>query len=220
VNKKSNKISFKCKKCLSLKKNIRMNKNVTLLENAETHLTPILPTFKKIYDLSLSKMNYILSLSDETFSKRTKATMFHNIIMNKAKEILPETNIKVVEKYESLVLTIGNTFIARFKKLNDSGFPSNIKTKRNTNIICQQYSLFQDIQNSTFVDIGYQINSTWTEFTSLRILCRNKNEINFILPFNLLEDNNYELSFKEVVEPIELTKRVKVKTMKEETKSA
>jgi hypothetical protein len=192
-----------------------MQYNDTLTQRADESLKPLLPVFKEIYDTSLFKMGVFLSLG-ESLTDRTKATLFHNIIMNAAKVYFPGNNVKVVEKYQSMYIVINNVFCGRFKKLNAKGLPSNINTTRNNAIISQQLKLFGEDAEIKHIDIGYKINSSWTEFEALQVICRNNKQVAFTLPFNIdVPKYNSDVTIKESVKEIEVAKRVNVKSNKE-----
>ncbi len=188
-----------------------------LTQRADENITPLLPVFKEIYDTALNKMGAFTSLG-ESLTNRTKATLFHNILMNCAKCHFPARNVNIVEKYQTIYIVINSAFSGRFKKLNAKGLPSNINTTRNNAIVSQQLTLFGDSEIK-HIDIGYKINSTWTGFEALQVIYRNNNQVVFTLPFNFeILTQKPDLNIKELPEQIEITKRVTIKGTKDKKK--
>lgn len=134
----------------------------------------------EIYAKSLRDLNAVMDSCQQTLNSRSKPTLLHNFLINEAKIYFADMeNVSITEKYNSIIVVITKnkeSVAGRFKKLNKKGLTSNAVTKRNQNILSQQYEMaFEDMPRPTFVDIGYSINETWTNFESVKILCKVNN---------------------------------------------
>jgi hypothetical protein len=162
---------------------------------AETIFAPHQIMISKCHHEALAKFNLTISSYPGTFNKRTKSTMFHNILINEISDAFQKkVDVTVIHKYSSIYVVFSNRAAARFKKLNKKGLPSNHASVRNDAIINQQCCLvFDEFPTMTYIDIGYTLDSTGTEFEILKISCRkNKQEV-WSLP--LIADSTNEKLF-------------------------
>ena len=93
------------------------------------------------------------------------------------------------QKYQSLQIIFGGQLVGRIKKVNKHDLCCNAKTQRNQLILAQHNTLFGDLADFpsiTYIDITYRIDSAWTEFEKLTIVCR------------LFDDVKWRLSYKDV----------------------
>jgi hypothetical protein len=184
--------------------------------NIQEVLQPLLPVFREIYTEALEKMNKTLLEIQEPLTKRGKAILFYDFLMNRAKKYFPTKDIQIEEKYESIALIIKGQFRARFKKLNSKGRPSNYNTPRNRKIVYQQYQLWPwpTAAQFTFIDIGYSIDLTWSSFQSLQIVCLEAKKVKWSIPIDMDAPKSVELNIQETpheAPSIEIKERVKLK---------
>jgi hypothetical protein len=155
------------------------------LLSAEEEIKPYLAIFKGCYERSIEQYHMLLNAYRKPFYNRTKAINFQNIIVNEIKEAFEEMGgVFIVEKYESISLVINNHISARFKKFNAKGLPSNHQSGRNDSIIAQQLTLgFLDYPPIAWIDVGYSLDATGTQYDFLKIICRRNQEIIWDLYF-------------------------------------
>lgn len=156
------------------------------LLSAEEEIKPFLSIFKGCYERAIKQYHVILNAYKKPFYNRTKAINFQNIIVNEIKEAFEGMEgVHIIEKYESISLVINNHISARFKKFNAKGFPSNHQSNRNDAIISQQLTLgFVDYPPIAWVDVGYAMDATGTQYDLLKVICRKKDNILWDLYFH------------------------------------
>jgi hypothetical protein len=167
--------------------------NMTIDEsliNAEEAIKPYLSIFKDCYGKAIKKYNSVLDNFSQPMYNRTKAVNFQNIIVNLIKEALTDyENVVIKEKYESITVVINNHTCARFKKLNAKGFPSNVRTVRNSAIESQQLQIgYIDMPPIARVDVGYKLDATGTDYEMLKVICRKGKKIIWDLYFHDIND--------------------------------
>lgn len=182
-------------------------------DEAAKLVEPYLHVFRTCYENAFTKLNNMLSHNPEPLFLRAKATMLHNLVINEVKsQFVNLTDIRLIERYESLSLVIKGRVSARFKKLNQHGFPSNVRTRRNDGIVHQQLQLslpFVDAPEITCIDVGYVVNATWTGFSSLKVLCRIGDSVLWSFPISSNTSTTHTIN---IPEKESNASRVKVKT--------
>lgn len=145
--------------------------------SAKEILEPYLEIIQNIYLESLADLNTVLIATTQTFNKRNRSGIIHNFAINLTKKYLGEDpNITLIEKYSSIQIVFNNAtpLVARYKKINKRKLSSNVSTIR-SNSINNQISLFP--MDVTYIDFGYRMNDTNTEFETLKVVCRVGNNI-------------------------------------------
>ena len=142
-------------------------------EAAQPIIEPVLFNMSKVFDDCLDTFQNVLSVFGGPMNSRTKATVFHNLIINRAKiEFQSSNTIKIYEDFETITLVLSERIAGRFKKLDKFGQPCNTPTERNKNIVTQQHSInYTEYPSMTFLDFGYIINDTWTAFERISVSC-------------------------------------------------
>jgi hypothetical protein len=189
--------------------------NLISQQNAEQILNQYMPILNNIFTTSLEDFTTILNAYNLPLTKRSKAVLFHNLIMNRAKENFTENeDLKIIEKYETLSIVFEDKISIRFKKLNLNFMPSNIRTKRNDKVITQQLSFdFPNFtQFITSLDMGYIINSTYSEYDNKIAVCRLNKEIIWKFEISSVAQSD-ESNVTLFNEPENI--RVKIKSQKE-----
>lgn len=170
-----------------VKQNNRMKKLISK-EDAYEILKGHLQTINSTMSEALDSLNITLLASDETLSKSVKAQMFHGVCTTKIKKAFSKIEcVQIIEKYNSLSLIFNQQVVARVKKINKNDLSSGNTTKRSNQIADQTYKLFPEIKDFTFVDLGYNVDLTWTEFEKLTVVCRLKKDIQWRIPFGEIE---------------------------------
>lgn len=155
---------------------------------AKKILKPYEELIQKIYYESLYSLNGMLEATTEHVNKRNRSGLLHNFAVNKTKEYLKDDkNVTIVEKYSSVqvIFNLESPLVARYKKVNKKLMSSNVSTKR-SNRISNQLSLFP--HNITYIDFGYRLDETNTDFEELVVVCRMGNEI--IWDYKLVSEIN------------------------------
>lgn len=166
-----------------------MDRTQSLL-SAKEDITEYLPRFKKCYEVAIEQYTTTLDSYNGLWTKRSKAIIFQNIIINEIKSEFSEDDVSIIEKHESLQLILNNYISARFKKLNEKGLPSNHRSSRNDAIISQQLTFgFKDFPQIAFIDVGYILDMTGAQFELLKIICRKNNDILWDLYFHDAESD-------------------------------
>lgn len=150
---------------------IGIMKLITINE-AQQHLDPYLTRFGDCYYRTLNHFQIVASAFNGPMNKRTKPTIFHNLLLNEITgEFGRENNIKFFPEFETLTSVINDRIATRFKKLDENRQPSNKETARNNALVSQQGSLFSDSLTITLLDFGYSINESWTDFNFISVGC-------------------------------------------------
>jgi hypothetical protein len=165
-------------------------------KETEEILRPHFPILSKIMTESLEDLNKALSILTENTNNRAKSALLHSIAIEKAKKYfdsIKEVSIKC--KYQSIQIVFANKIVGRIKKINKDNLSANAKTKRNDAILSHQTSLFDgmvlsQLAPSVFVDLGYNINETGSEYNKLNIVCRNSKEVEWYFSFKSDENVN------------------------------
>lgn len=198
--------------------------NYEHLLTAKEDVFPYLMQFKECYQSAIEKYFIALNSYKGLWTKRAKAIIFQNIIINEIKTSFNGMeNIYIAEKYESISLVINSYVSARFKKFNEKGLPSNHTSKRNNAIISQQLELgYKDYPPFAFIDVGYTLDITGSQFDLLKVICRKNNDIIWDLYFhdidNQAEDTNTIFPITPV-EPAAGNKKTRIKINHEHKKA-
>lgn len=73
------------------------------LLKAEDEIKPYLLDLKNCYERTIAKYNIIIGSYNDQWLKRTKASVFQNVIINEIKlTFLGKPGIVIIEKYESI----------------------------------------------------------------------------------------------------------------------
>jgi hypothetical protein len=157
---------------------------------AEIDIKPYLGIFKGCYEKALDKFNAVTGSYGGSLFTRTKAVIFHNIVVNEIKStFFGMDGVQIIEKYESLSLIINQYISARFKKFNKHGLPQNARSKRNNLRIAQQLEFgYSNYPPIAFIDVGYKMDITGTKYEQLKVICRKHNDILWDLYFDI-DDN-------------------------------
>jgi len=157
--------------------------NIAPKEIGLSVLHPFFPTFDKVMLEALEETNRAMSSVSVAVNKRSRCSLLHNIAYEKIKqELAGHPDIRIIEKYESIQIVFSKKLVGRIKKLNKDNFSSNIPTNRNNSIIGQQLSFFPD-EELTYIDLGYKIDPTWTEYDNLVVVCRLNNNIKWFISY-------------------------------------
>lgn len=137
-----------------------------------TLLEPHLISIRQIHEESLVKINEVMNMLDVIMYKRSKATGFNNIVLEKAKVYFKGIEgIEVIEKYETLVLSFKEGLLSRFKKVSKQTLLScHANNNRNKELI--QGTLFAEYPPSVFVEIGYVVNALFSSFEKISVIKR------------------------------------------------
>ncbi len=152
--------------------------DLTTESSAKEILDPYLDIISQIYREALEDLTKAKSATTQIFNKRSQSTLLHNFAMNLAKKYLSdESGIHILEKYSSIqiIFSADSPLVARFKKINKENVSSNISTNR-SNSINNQLSLWPSL-NVTYIEFGYRMNKTNTDYETLAVVCRIGNEI-------------------------------------------
>lgn len=133
----------------------------------------------RCYQNALEKLNIIMSQVPQLWYARAKATMLHNIVNNEARAMFEAApDVTITEQYETITVIFGGKVAARFKKVNEEGFSSNIPTQRNQRYVQGELGFDEPGYNTlTTVEIGYVPDTTWSSFVSVDIIGRNDDTI-------------------------------------------
>lgn len=183
-------------------------------------IKPFSDALMRIHSNALIKLNNVMDTCGQPLNSRSKPTLFHDFIVHEAKVHFSELeNITITEKYNSIILVITKNdcrLAGRFKKFNKKGMPSNINTSRNNNIVSQQYEIeFAELQSPTFVDIGYSINESWTEFNSVKVVCRVNKNLKWELNLSASNNNVHRTIITNPETAIEIAKTKRITAKKE-----
>lgn len=160
-----------------------MNKILSQQEASKV-LEPHLPTIRKCMLEALDDLNKAMSVISESLNNRAKCSTLHSIATEKAKRYFKDTpGIIVKSKYQSIQIVFNQLLVGRIKKVNSDKMSQNAKTIRNTNILTHQLSLFPDIPQLTFIDLGYNVIPTWSEFDKLLVVCRFNDKIEWHIDY-------------------------------------
>jgi len=108
----------------------------------------------------------------------------HSIAIEKAKRYFKDTpDIIIKSKYQSIQIVFNQQLVGRVKKINKDKLSQNATTKRNKNILSHQLSLFPDLPQLTFIDFGYEILQTWSDYDRLMVVCRFNNKIEWHIDY-------------------------------------
>lgn len=148
-------------------------------DEAKEILTPYLGKVERIYNESLENLNAFLESVGQDINKRNRSGLLHNFAVNGAKKYLGEdAEVVLSEKYSTLQIRFkgDKPIIARFKKVNKKKLSNNVSTFR-SNSISMQGSLFPHFESPTYLDFGYRMNATNTEYDALMVVCRNGKDV-------------------------------------------
>ncbi|PCJ63936.1 MAG: hypothetical protein COA58_15000 [Bacteroidetes bacterium] len=153
------------------------NKHITTMElqsseQAYSTLEPYFEDINNTYNEALKEMNKMLSATNTLLNARAKSNLLHALAMSAAKKYFSDyKDIKLKEEYSTMEVVFKGeqAIVARFKKVNKQNLSSNITTRR-SNAINLQYSLFP--YSVTYVDIGYRLDESETEFEAIVLVCR------------------------------------------------
>ena len=172
--------------------------NIITKEDAKPILQPHLPTLNKIMVESLEELNVMNGMSVK-LNSRTRCTLLHNIAIEKAIIYFQGVvGVSIKKKYQSIQIVIDDKIIGRIKKLNKNKLSNNIQTNRNDDILGQN-TLFPGMAKITFVDFGYNTQSSWLTFTDLNVVCRLFDSVNWFIDFG---NENNDVRTIEVTEPV------------------
>jgi hypothetical protein len=139
---------------------------------AKSILEPHLAALKTIMVESLEGLNRAIGAAGESVNNRGKCALFHSIAIEKAQRYFKgNKDIVITSKYQTIQVIFSGKIVGRIKKVNKRDLCANAKTVRNQSILDQRPDLF-GFRQMTFVDIGYRIQGTWTEFERLLVICR------------------------------------------------
>lgn len=161
---------------------------LTSQQEAQLILNPHLPIVQKIMVESLSELGEAMKAVTESINNRAKCSLLHSLAIEKAKRYFDKhPDIIIKSKYQSIQIIFKQQLVGRVKKINDDKVPRNSKTKRNINILSQQLPLFPNMPQLTFIDLTYKVNSTWSEYDWLLVLCRINDNIQWEIDYKNLE---------------------------------
>ena len=185
---------------------------MTISKKIIEEINPYLEGFSICYKQALSDLNNVLDNYPDHIYGRSKATLLHNFVVNEIKKRFdPKHNpsVKILEKHETIKLVINNKLVIRFKKLNQYGYSSNVVTTANDHFIQQQLSFeHPDFKRPVGLEIGYNIEDSWSEFNSIDVVYRKEDAIS-LYPISITpkEDNITRIKTEDIV----IGSRVKVK---------
>jgi len=179
-------------------------------------LQPHLATLKRVMDESLEDLNKALSVLSENANNRAKSSLLHSIAVEKAKKYFDKIqDVRIKSKYQSIQIIFSNKLIGRIKKVNKDNLSTNAKSSRNDAIVGQQISLFSElmpdlVQTATFIDLGYRLDETGSDFDRLRIICRYNDAIEWNICFKETEKEITILS-NEQTDPLTTKEETQIK---------
>lgn len=165
--------------------------NLCTESQARQILEPHLGVIKRIMNESLGDIGKSMGVISVPVNKRAKCTLLHSIAVAKAEKYLSETSgIKLKKKYQSLQIIFDNTLVGRIKKVDNNHMARNARSDRNDYILSQQPTLFDGLDlppdnlcRTTFIDLGYKIDSIWANFERLIVVCRLNDSILWYIDF-------------------------------------
>jgi hypothetical protein len=132
----------------------------------EEHLKRIyshLPTVRNLFDLAISDYNRECGNIRYKISRRSRASLIHDNIVHRAKELFNDTDEVSFKVIRGLfVLFFGGYVCLRFKKLDKRKRSSNIQTQQTLSFMNQME--IPDIPQTTKMVAGYQFNDLETDF--------------------------------------------------------
>jgi hypothetical protein len=122
---------------------------------AENCLSPHYRTLKKCLDGGWEAWHEYYSHRHVVLDARARAAIVYCEIINLAKTLFAESDVKVVRKRAMYVLYIGDDIVLRFKKLRN-GAPSNVPTGQQR--LFHKQEPIPGILPGTFVSAGYELD--------------------------------------------------------------
>ncbi len=183
-------------------------------EQAKDILAPHLAVVKAIMIESLEDLNKALSIIPESVNKRAKCSLLHSIAIEKSKKHFANvSDVHISLKYQSIQIIFNKKLVGRIKKVNKDNKCSNAKTNRNDSILSQQLTLFPDVSSTTFIDLGYEMDTTWAEYKRHIVVCRLNDSIEWHIDFTDISENAISLTAKKA-DPLSLKEEVQIKIKK------
>ena len=185
--------------------------NLLQRQDAYNILEHHLAGLKNIFSESLEELNRALNQITVPVNKRGKTSTLHSICVSKIKlhyEGNPDIIIK--EKYESIQIVFDKKIVGRVKKIDNKNLSKNATSKRNNNILSQQLSIFPEA-DLTFVDFGYIIDPTWTDYDNLIVVCRINDTIAWQIPFKTTESIRTVETIQTEIQPIETETQITIR---------
>ncbi|HXA01898.1 MAG TPA: hypothetical protein VNW99_07920 [Cytophagaceae bacterium] len=148
-------------------------------EQAEQILSPFIPTItgsvkKGFRDYINSCARYSEKRSLE-LKARTKATMIHNLIIERIREAFEDAPGITVKEYRDVFgLHFRNQVFIRFNKFNSRLEPTKARTKQRTRFENQQTVIPGFPRKPMFLYAGYTFTPSMTGIGSINISCRFK----------------------------------------------
>ncbi|MBS1658116.1 MAG: hypothetical protein JST18_08475 [Bacteroidetes bacterium] len=183
-------------------------------KGAHELVEPHTDALRILFNESLEETNRALNTMTVKPYKRLKATLFHNIVAEKAKEYFNSVkDVRIVDKYESPIFGFGEEYMARFKKLNPAKLlSSNYPTPRNNSIIGVQGTLFPEYPKRQLIEIGYIVDSLWDQFEMLVVVARKDNKVQIIYEIARVESPDSKVIAAEEIHPeVREEKQLKIK---------
>jgi len=142
--------------------------------------------------------------------------LLHSIAIEKAEIYLKDApGVYLKKKYSSLQIVFENRLVGRFKKVDKNNMSRNAKSNRNDSILAQQPTLFSGISNEmpriTYIDLGYKIDSIWSEFERLVVVCRLNDQILWKIDFTDIEESVIPMNNTSVTETLNIIEETTIK---------
>jgi hypothetical protein len=101
---------------------------------------------------------------------RTLANVLNDHIVENAIRLFDSSpGWKINQDFDGTFFVFGERAALRFKKVEGAQSPSNVRTDRQVDIGYQMEVV--GIQSATYINIGYEVNQTWTGLKSVSLSC-------------------------------------------------
>lgn len=160
----------------------RNRKNILSRENAQK-------LFKDHYDDIVACVQHGLNsfanlppAIRSNLRNRTLAGVLNDLIVKDAvRRFEGDELIQINDDCDGAFFIFSGLAALRFKKVTTFLAPSNVPTRRQLQIREQQLE-FEGISRPTVVNVGYQLNSIWTDVTGVTLFCRRGGSIVWKIP--------------------------------------
>jgi hypothetical protein len=164
---------------------------------AFTLLEPYIGDIKMIMNESLADINRAMGTLPFSANTRARTSLLHSVAVERSiRHFADKPGIVLVKKYQTIQIVFNRQLIGRIKQVNKDNKSRNARTGRNDLILSQYNGLFEgmELPKRTNIEFGYMVDSIWSKFERLVIVCRVKDTIEWWIPISAVNEDIVPMS--------------------------